>query len=153
MRFPTLRRVASAGLALVVLVSSLTCMTVACRLVCTAGETAKVATTAAPADLPPCHRAAAGASSTAPAKVPAGDCGAGTVCCSTWLHDRGVYTLPAPILVPGPVTDDAPALAVATFAPDAHLAPGATGPPPPDLLAAPLESVVSSRASRAPPAA
>jgi hypothetical protein len=146
---PSVRRLASAGLALLVLVSSLTCMTVACRVVCVAEG--KAATSAANADLPPCHRAAQGGSSTAPASSGEG-CGSGAVCCSTWLHDRDVYRVPAPILVRAPFADDAPALvAAATSATDraATFAP-LVGSDPPDPHVA-LHA--TPRASRGPPAA
>jgi hypothetical protein len=146
----SLRRLASAGLAVLVLVSSLTCMTVACKVVC-AAEAGSMAAAAA-TDLPPCHRAAQGGSSTAPASMPMGDCGSGTVCCSTWLHDRDVYRMPAPILVRASFADDAPALL-----PLAISVPAATdafvllaGADPPDPCVPPLSS---PRASRAPPAA
>jgi hypothetical protein len=149
---PTFRRFAAAGLAVVVLVSSLTCMTVACRVVCAAEAKAKARATNA--DLPPCHRAAAAApagGTSAPAPAP-GDCNSGTVCCSTWLHDRDVYVVPAPILVRAPFADDAPALVpAATSVPSrAETAARLIGSDPPDPHVAPL---ATPRASRAPPAA
>src|SRR5687767_13689945 len=99
-----LRRFTSFGRAALVLVSSLTCMTVACRVVCAAeGPAAALgrpaaAAPAGDADLPPCHRAAPGGSSTAPAPA-GGGCDAGTVCCSTWLHDRDIFVMAAPVLL------------------------------------------------------
>lgn len=145
------RRLASAGLAAVVLASSLTCMTVACRVVC-AAEAGSAVAAAAPTDLPPCHRAGAAGSSTAP--VPAGGgCDSGSVCCSTWLHDRTPFQLPAPTLVPEQgAPADGPALvpgwAAAVAAPE-RLAVRAPADPP-DPRPAPA---LASRPSRAPPAA
>src|SRR5262245_49808264 len=157
MRVPTaFRRAASAGLALVVLVSSLTCMTVACRVVCADGKAPQGLGTAttAPADLPPCHRAAAADhGGKAKSRLPAGDCNAGTVCCSTWLHEKDTGTLPAPVLVRGPLVGDAPADIAAAIALRARLDKDATGPPALDSPAPPLEVASSPRASRAPPAA
>ena len=142
----SLRRLASAGLAVLVLVSSLTCMTVACKVVC-AAEAGSMATAAA-TDLPPCHGAAKGGSSTAPA----GGCTSGSACCSTWLHDRDVYRMPAPILVRASLADDVPALlSHATSVPGAAEAfVLLAGADPPEPCVPPLPS---PRASRAPPAA
>jgi hypothetical protein len=146
-----LRRLASAGLAVLVLVSSLTCMTVACRVVCAAESVPAVAADTAPSDLPPCHRTSPEGSSTAPAPA-GGGCNAGTVCCSTWLQDRDVYRMPAPNLARVPFADDAPALQPATapvLAPaDAFARSLGADPPDPCLALLP-----SPRASRAPPAA
>ena len=146
------RRVAAAGLALVVLVSSLTCMTVACRVVCAAGGPPDAVGATAPADLPPCHRAAGDASG-APTRLPAGDCSAGTVCCSTWLHEKAAWTLPAPGLVRGPLDDDAPVVAIAAIDILPRADQAALGAPPPDPPLPSLEPASSPRASRAPPAA
>jgi hypothetical protein len=145
-----LRRCAAAGLAVVVLVSSLTCMTVACRIVCAAEGGAKAV--AARTDLPPCHhRTAAGGGTGAPAPARDG-CNSGTVCCSTWLHDRDVYVVPAPVLVRAPFAEDGPAIvpAVTSGPSRAETAARLVGADPPDPHVAPL---ATPRASRAPPAA
>ena len=145
-------RLSSAALAVLVLVSSLTCMTVACRVVCAAERGTALGAASAPADaaLPPCHRTAEGGSSTAPA--PERGCGSGTVCCSTWLHDRDVYVMPAPAFLPERGGDDVPALPVARIALEAStaLVPGTSAPEPPALLPT---RPAGPCAGRAPPAA
>jgi hypothetical protein len=146
------RRLGSAALALLILVSSLTCMTVACRVVC-AAESGPAAATSGADDLPPCHRAAAGGHpSTAPTSAPSGGCSSGAVCCSTWIQDRVPFQLTTPILLREPAASQGPALAPGSFAAMDAPAPVGTiaaSDPPGPLPAAPR----TSRASRAPPAA
>ena len=152
-----LRRFTSFGLAALVLVSSLTCMTVACRVVCAAegpapalGRPAATAP-AGEAALPPCHRAAPGGSSTAPASA-GGGCDAGTVCCSTWLQDRDVFVMPAPVLVRERLADDAPALLPSAVAWSRPLAVSVATPAfdPPDPRP---DRATDPHAARPPPAA
>ena len=152
----TFRRLTSFGLAALVLVSSLTCMTVACRVVCAAEDAATLGRPAAAAPagdaaLPPCHRAAPGGSSTAPAPS-GGGCDAGTVCCSTWLHDRDIFVMPAPVLVRERLADDVPALLPPALAmPRPLAAPVATlALDPPDPRP---DRATDPHAARPPPAA
>lgn len=141
-----LRRGACAALALVVLVSSLTCMTVACRVLCNAATgTTDVATAAA--DLPPCHRPAGSAGETG---TNPGGCGAGMVCCSTWLHDGTSIDLAAPRLVREFVPDAGPALAPLPLAQGDPDVPFSIDVGRAEVRAA-LSPHLASSASRAPP--
>jgi hypothetical protein len=142
------QRGASLGLAVLVLVSSLTCMTVACRVVCAADQASAAK---AAADLPPCHRAPGAADPAGPVSGPEG-CGSGAVCCSTWIHDDESIRLAAP----RPARAFEPAgeplfasLPLEAGDPDMPFARD-VGPDDPRPLDAPH---LASRSSRAPPAA
>ena len=143
-RFDPFRRLGSAGLAVLVLVRSLTCMTVACKAVCAAQDPAA---TAAGTDLPPCHRGPGSAP-----EGPAGGCDSGSVCCSTWLHDKDGPVLVAPGLARDVAGD--PALGMLPDAPGPATPPASrrlhhAADPPDPRTAAPA----APRAPRGPPAA
>ncbi len=87
-------RWASTALSALLLASSLTCLTAACRTLC-GGESVSVASSVgAEADLPPCHGGAA--PGTNAGTTPAGACDVGSACCAKWLNDHATLPMPDP---------------------------------------------------------
>ncbi len=116
-------RWASSALAVLLLASSLTCLTAACRTLCGGAPAAaalasgSAETTAAPeTKLPPCHRPAAAGGATAPA----GGCKVGSPCCAQWLNDHATLQMtdPDPLrtLLPTGATTDVATLATISLA-------------------------------------
>ena len=156
-------RWASSALAVLLLASSLTCLTAACATLCagTAGPVAlstgaSAAGAQAEAALPPCHRrAAAEAPASGPTQAPLGACGAGSPCCAQWLNDHATLRLddPAPLrtLLPNGAALVALPLAVSASAFAIDPPDGVTVPPDPVHFPSPAAPRAAT-GTRGPPA-